>query len=459
MTMSEQKTKRIIDWSSLYKKEDWWALWIGLLLFFLSLPAYSKVNLLGWIPGGRGWVDVTKSIGFGAAGPSDPTAWLGLIGVWIFLLIILLPVGKLIGIKPRNWVVGFSVIFWISLLLWIGSFYKPLVQTFGSPEIGWVFALIVGMVLGNLPKLPQSLRDSARGEFFIKTAIVLLGAKILFTTLVTVILPVLESVFLAFPVVWVIAYFISRKMGIDQKFAATISSGVGICGISAAIATAGAIEAPGIYATMVSSIIVIFAAVELLIVPWLGAYFFPHHLNAAGVWMALSVKTDGAAAAAGGIVSSFLGQGASGIPAVMAVTTKVLIDVWIGLIALILAAVFAYFIEKKPGAKVDPMILWYRFPKFVLGYFFTSLVLSAIAFTYPSVAAGAAAVAPVSTFGTSPLQVIFFSLTFTSIGITTRFSALRQVGIGKPFAAYFIALMFAILWGGILAYLFFGGLP
>ena len=176
----------------------------------------------------------------------------------------------------------------------------------------------------------------------------------------------------------------------------TLSSGVGICGISAAIATAGAIEAPPIYATMISSIIVIFAAIELIIVPWLGAYFFPHHLNAAGVWMALSIKTDGAAAAGGGVVSGLLGQGPTGVPAVMAVTTKVLIDVWIGLIALILAAVFTYYIDKKPGAKVDPMILWYRFPKFVLGYFFTSLVLSAIAFTYPTVAAGAAAVAPVA---------------------------------------------------------------
>jgi uncharacterized membrane protein YadS len=121
--------------------------------------------------------------------------------------------------------------------------------------------------------------------------------------------------------------------------------------------------------------------------------------------------------------------------------------------------VFTYYIDKKPGAKVDPMILWYRFPKFVLGYFFTSLVLSAIAFTYPTIAAGAAAVAPVTNFGGAPLQVIFFSLTFTSIGITTRFSALRQVGIRKPLMAYFLALLFAILWGGILAYLFFSGLP
>jgi uncharacterized membrane protein YadS len=448
-----------VDWSSLYKKEDWWALWIGLLLFFLSLPSISKVYLLGWIPGGRGWLDLSKALGFGAAGPADANAWWGLIGVWIFLMIILLPVGKLLGIKPRSWIVGFSVIFWISMVLWVACFYTPILSIFGSSEVGWVFALVIGILLGNMRNLPQSLRDSARGEFFIKTAIVLLGAKILFTTLATVILPVLGAVFLAFPVVWVLAYFLSRKMGMDQKFSAVLSSGVGICGISAAIATAGAIEAPPIYATMISSIIVIFAAIELIVVPWLGAAIFPHHLNAAGVWMALSVKTDGAAAASGAIVSSLLGQGPSGTPAVMAVTTKVLIDVWIGLIALILATVFAYFIEKKPGAKIDPMILWYRFPKFVLGYFFTSLVLSAIAFTYPTVAAGAAAVAPVANFGAAPLQVIFFSLTFTSIGINTRFSALKQVGIRKPFAAYFIALLFAIVWGGILAYLFFGGLP
>jgi len=214
----QKKEKREADWSSLYKKEDWWALWIGLLLFFLSLPAYSKLYLLGWIPAGRNWFDVSRALGFGAVGPANADAWWGLIGVWVFLLIVLLPVGKLIGIKPMNWIAGFTVIFWISMLLWVFAFYSPLVKVMGSSEVGFVFALIAGMILGNLPKLPQPLRDSARGEFFIKTAIVLLGAKILFTTLVTVILPVLEAVFLAFPVVWVLAYFLSRRLGMDEKF-------------------------------------------------------------------------------------------------------------------------------------------------------------------------------------------------------------------------------------------------
>ena len=103
------------------------------------------------------------------------------------------------------------------------------------------------------------------------------------------------------------------------------------------------------------------------------------------------------------------------------------------------------------------MVIWYRFPKFVLGYIFTSAVLSIIAFTYPTVAAGQAAVAPVATFGTSPLQVMFFGFTFVAIGITTRFSNLKLVGIGKPVLAYVLTLLFAIVWGGILAGWLFPG--
>ena len=443
------------DWSALWKKDDWWALWIGLLLFFLSLPSLSGIYLLGWVPAGRSWVTVAGSLGFGASGPSSPVAWVGLIGLWAFLLVILTPAARLTGVKARSWLGGFTVIFWISTLIWVGFFYAPIVSVVGSAELGFVFALIVGIVLANVPGLPQWLRDSAKGELFIKIAIVLLGAKILFTTFATVVLPILEAVFLAFPVVWILAYVMSRKLGMDQKFAATLSSGVGVCGISASIATASSIGAPPIYATMTSSIIVIFSAIELLVMPVLAAAVFPHNAAAAGVWMGLSVKTDGAATASGSVVSSLLGLGPNGTPALMAVTTKVMIDVWIGLIAFILAVVFAYRVEKKPGARASPLILWYRFPKFVLGYFFTSLVLSAIALGYPTVAAGAKAVAVVSSFGTSPLQVVFFALTFTSIGLTTRISALKEVGLRKPALSYFLALLFAILWGGLLAYLIF----
>ena len=468
-TTSTPAKSSSINWSSLYKKEDWWALWLGLLLFFLSIPALYKVTilpgingLLGWIPGGRAWTSISGALGYGASGPANAYAWLGLVVAWLFLTILLDGPMKLVGVRVKQFLAGFTAIYWISMALWIMSYAKPMINIFGSAEVGWVFALVVGIIIGTLPHLPDWLKNSARGEFFIKTAIVLLGAKILFSTLGAVILPILEAALLSFPVAWAVGYMVSRRLGLERKFAVTLASGAGVCGISAAIATGGAVDAPAIYPTLVSSIIVVFAAVELLIMPYVAVYFFPHNANAAGAWMGLSVKTDGAAAASGSIVSGQMGLGPSGVPATMAATQKVMIDIWIGLIAFILAIVFVYFIDKRPtdtGAKarVSPLVIWYRFPKFVLGYIFTSAVLSAIALTYPTIAAGQSAVGAVATFGTSPLQVMFFGFTFVAIGIATRFSNLRQVGIGRPVVAYALTLTFAIVWGGLLAWYFFPG--
>lgn len=69
----------------------------------------------------------------------------------------------------------------------------------------------------------------------------------------------------------------------------------------------------------------------------------------------------------------------------------------------------------------------------------------------PTKAGGQTAVGAVATFGTAPLQVMFFGFTFVAIGIATRFSNLNQVSIGKPVVTYVLTLLFATVWGGILA--------
>ncbi len=438
-----------IDWSSLWKKEDWWAVWIGLVIFALSLPSYLGIFLLGWIPTAKSWTDIGQALATKFFNP-----WVGLIAQFFFLAILLAPALKFNGVKPKDWFKGFFVIFFSAWAIWIFSNYAPLVKVAGSAEVGFIVALLAGIAVTNLTQLPSWLKDSARGELFIKIAIVLLGAKILLTSFVTSAPGILAAALLSFPVVWIIAFLISRKAGLDRDFSATLSSGVGVCGVSAAIATAAAIDAPAIYSTVISSIIVIFAAVEIVVMPFVAAYVFPAHPAAAGVWMGLSVKTDGAATASGSVVDGLLS--ANGAALNSAVITKVMIDVWIGVIAFLLAAVLAYRFGKQIGTKAGAGVLWYRFPKFVLGYIATSAVLSAIAFTYPTVAAGAIAVAPVVSFGTDPLRVAFFTFTFLAIGLNTRFSKFREIGIRTPAAVYAVSLLIAIIWGGFISYLFFG---
>ncbi|MDP2954399.1 MAG: putative sulfate exporter family transporter [Chloroflexota bacterium] len=377
--------------------------------------------------------------------------WINLVILWIFLLLILLLPARLIGIKPLGWLAGFSALYWVAWGAWIAGFYKPVASAV-TPEIGFVFALIIGLLIGNLTLVPGWLRDSARGEWFIKTAIVLLGSKILFTAFARYGLVALVAVALAFPAMWLVAFVVSRRIGLDREFSATLSSGVGICGVSAAIATAAAVGAPPIYATIVSSIIVLFAAVEMLVLPFIAAGVFALNPAAAGAWMGLSVKTDGAAAASGQVVSSLMGADVALSTAVM---VKVFIDVWIGLIAFILAVVWVYKIRRQPGGKVSPLEIWFRFPKFVLGYFLISLFLSAIALSYPTAEMGEKAVLPIVRLGTDPLRVVFFSLTFLAIGVNTRLSRFKEIGLGRPLAAYVVGLLWAAVWGAIVAYLVF----
>jgi hypothetical protein len=69
-----------IKWSSLYKKEDWWAVWIGLTIFALSLPSYFGMFTLGWIPVAKPWTDISQALTTKVFNP-----WIGLFASFVFL--------------------------------------------------------------------------------------------------------------------------------------------------------------------------------------------------------------------------------------------------------------------------------------------------------------------------------------------------------------------------------------
>src|SRR6516225_5576200 len=99
---------------------------------------------------------------------------------------------------------------------------------------------------------------------------------------------------------------------------------------------------------MVSSLVVVFSVVELLILPFAAQHFLYHQPMVAGAWMGLAVKTDGAAVASGAITDALVRSRAvaAGInyePGWLLTTTttvKIFIDVFIGVWAIVLAAVW-----------------------------------------------------------------------------------------------------------------------
>src|SRR5208283_47776 len=240
----------------------------------------------------------------------------------------------------------------------------------------------------------ERLRSAIRPELYIKIAIVILGAFIAVTAAgklnlaSSLLLRGTAAIVEAYLIYWPIVYLIARKgFGFSREWSAPLASGISICGVAAAIATGGAIRARPQVPVLVSSLVVIFAVVEVLILPFLAQTFMSHEPLVAAAWLGLAVKTDGAAIAAGGITESLLlaqaaSEGVKYEPGwILATTTtvKVFIDIFIGVWAFLLAYIWTNHINVEEREKAKLSEIWERFPKFILGFILTFAVVLALA--------------------------------------------------------------------------------
>ena len=179
-----------------------------------------------------------------------------------------------------------------------------------------------------------------------------------------------------------------QGFGFSREWSAPLASGVSICGVAAAIATGGAIRARPQVPVLVSSLVVIFAVVEVLVLPVIAQTFMAHEPLVAAAWMGLAVKTDGAAVAAGGITQSLIQAKAAaeginyqpGWMLAVTATVKVFIDVFIGVWAFMLAYIWTNHINPRPGARRRGRPRsGQRFPKFILGFVVTFPIALALA--------------------------------------------------------------------------------
>src|SRR5215510_13095682 len=170
----------------------------------------------------------------------------------------------------------------------------------------------------------------------------------------------LAAIIEAYLIYWAVVYFVARKwFKFSREWSAPLASGISICGVSAAIATGGAIRARPVVPIMVASLVVVFSVVELLILPFAAQMFLSHEPMVAGAWMGLAVKADGAAVASGGITESLIlaSAAAQGVNFqkgwILGTTTtvKVFIDVFIGIWAFILAYIWTTYIDVRQGQK------------------------------------------------------------------------------------------------------------
>ncbi|UTA70005.1 YeiH family protein [Emticicia sp. 21SJ11W-3] len=303
-----------------------------------------------------------------------------------------------------------------------------------------IFSLLIGLVIGNTVQLPLWLKKSLSTEVFVKIGLVILGTSVIFSDILQAGLLGLIQALVVVVSVWYFAFWVSKKLGIDEEMAIMLSSAVSICGVSAAIATSGAIKGDSKKLSYVISLVLITAIPMMIFMPYIAKALGLSE-EVTGAWLGGTIDTTGAVVASGTLVGE------------VALKTSTIVkfsqNVLLGVAAFAISIYWTYTnnpLAKDNETKPSLTVIWDRFPKFVLGFLAASLLFS---FFVPADTINAVK------GSLKNLQGLWFALAFTSIGLETNFRDIFNKDNKKPLYAFLIAQTFNIFITLIIAYYLF----
>ena len=369
----------------------------------------------------------------------DAISWgdgAAVLGIGLLLMTISAAGIRLMGASTRAYLIGFPAVF---ALAWAARLVagNGTLRQWGISYV--IVALVVGLLISNLATVPNWMREATRTEYYIKTGLVILGTNIVFGEILQAGLLGMAQALLVVVVVWYLCYRISRRLRVDDEFSTMLASAVSICGVSAAIATCGAIAGDRKKLSYVTSLVLIVAVPMTVLMPWVVELLgIPAIVG--GAWLGGTIDTSGAVVAAGEIL------GDSALNA--AVIVKFSQNALLGVAAFAISLWWALRRSEESGTRPTARVIWDRFPKFVLGFITASLLFSFVLGADLVDSTGALM---------KEIRTWWFALAFTCIGLETRFRDLVSMDQGRPAAAFLIGQGANIVWTLLVATLLFGG--
>jgi len=439
-----------LGWKELYLKEDWWAVWLGFALMVLAIVLFQAgssniLKALAINPGGLRWSSFGQ-----LADHFAQNAHLYLYQ-FVFWLILFGATTAAMGVKLKEFIPGFIFLYVASIVMFAIAGWANAAQF--NLE-GPLVALILGLLIANVFRLPAWMDSAFRVEYFIKTGIVLLGATFPIALVLTAGPVAIVQATIISLVTCLVIYFVgTRVFGLDKRLAAVMGVGGAVCGVSASMAIAASVNAKKDHLYTSVTLVVMWALVMILVLPFLArAMALP--AGVAGAWIGTSEFADAAGFAAATTYGKMVGAEDTAIRSftLMKVIGR---DLWIGIWSIVFAAIATFVWEKSESGRVpDAREVWWRFPKFVIGFFAASMLMSAFTGTF-STADFNSAVRPNLLAPLGSLRTWTFIFCFLSIGLTTRFRDLHVVG-WKAFWSFTIGVAANVILGYFLSVVVFG---
>lgn len=425
--------------SDLWKKEDWLAVWIGFILIIVAAVGvitggydFSAAKFNTW---GNG-VSLLEQLN---------GAFFGKLVLTAVVLGVLFSAGAVLkGESLKKYIPAYIALFVLAIVVRLISAEFTL-----NRYLEWAFwALIVGLLVSNTVGVPKWLKPAVQTEYYIKVGLVVMGFSVLFSNIVNFGLYGLGIAWIVTPIVIIFMwYFGTRVLKMDNKpLVVTVSTATAVCGTSAAIAVGASSKAKKTDLSLAVSISIIFTVLMMV--------FEPIIIRAVGLGEVMggaliggTVDSTGAVTVAGTV----LGEKAQTI----AVLVKSIQNILIGFIAFAVAVFFSTHVEKnaEKNTKVSAAEIWYRLPKFIIGFFVASLAASFI--FVPTV--GSETVSSINSV-LDQYKNWAFVLAFTSIGLDTNFREIKeQFQGGKPLILYVVGQLFNIVLTFLAVYLLLSG--
>ena len=335
-------------------------------------------------------------------------------------------------------------------------------------NIAYLFAVVlavlyVGCLLlrrplrGLLPSLAVVFAVSLLAQIVAKipavSGVVCLGATILFSDVMKSGVFGLAQACLVVAVVWFFAYWVSRRMKVDERTAMILSSGVSICGVSACITAARVAGGDDRKLSYIVSLVLIVVVPMIYLMPWLANTILPlifddPHVvqEVAGAWIGGTIDTTSGVAASSTIVGEVANQ--------HAVIIKAAQNVLIGVVAFFIALYLSTRRGEKGAQAPSLGIVWEKFPKFIIGFVAASLVFSILQSNglFTADAKGKLAEPGVAKM----FSTVFFSLAFVCVGLDTRLKEIVSKENRNALWAFLVAQTFNIVVTLVIALVLFG---
>lgn len=338
---------------------------------------------------------------------------------------------------------------WPGLLLvlalaWFSRFLHGFIrQPVLSKSISEILiAVLLGLLVGNLVRLNESLRAGARFALqrLLRLGIILLGLRLSLQDVAATGLTAFALVLLCISAALGMAWLAGRVFHVPPKLAALIGVGTAICGNTAIVATAPVLEADEEEMGFAVATITLFGLLAVIFYPLIG-----HALGlserAFGLWAGTAVNDTSQVVA----VSAMYGPLSLDVATIVKLTRNTLMAPLI-----LLFGWLSTRILNRPINDSSIRISWRKLiPGFVLGFLAMALVRTL------GVAAG---VLPQNVSQPGELQIaahllqtadelskFLILMALTGVGLNTSLASLRRLGLKPLLVGTSVALLLAAL--------------